>query len=189
MENPRAILSQGKALVLCTNIIDFLDNGLQKRVLKILHNVSFHAASEEQFNNALVPTLPTLCQMLTLNSEDDIEKAERVSVILKRMTDSFTRFQSPVEKFDRVGADFENLSTIGIVEAMVSGLENFALVEATPEAVGKNEDQQMQQSIDTLATNKRVYNYVTISNFLRILAFACKYSQQIVLQLISGGLL
>jgi len=27
-ENPRAILSQGKALVLCTNIMDFLDVGL-----------------------------------------------------------------------------------------------------------------------------------------------------------------
>jgi hypothetical protein len=33
-----------------------------------------------------------LCQLLTLNSEEDIEKAERVSIILKRMTDSFTRF-------------------------------------------------------------------------------------------------
>jgi hypothetical protein len=72
--------------------MDFLDVGLQKRVLKILHNVSFHAANEDQFNNALVPTLPMLCQLLSLNSEEDIEKAELVSVILKRMTDSFTRF-------------------------------------------------------------------------------------------------
>jgi hypothetical protein len=27
-ENPRALLSQGKSLVLCTNIMDFLDVGL-----------------------------------------------------------------------------------------------------------------------------------------------------------------
>ena len=42
------------------------------------------------------------------------------------MTDSFTRYQSPVEKFERVGADFETFSTIGIVEVMVKGLEDFA---------------------------------------------------------------
>lgn len=46
------------------------------------------------------------------------------------MTDSFTRFQSPVEKFDRVAAVFENLSTIGIVEVMVKGLEDFGIHEA-----------------------------------------------------------
>jgi hypothetical protein len=42
------------------------------------------------------------------------------------MTDSFTRFQSPVERFERVGIAFDALSTIGIVEAMVTGLEDFA---------------------------------------------------------------
>ena len=48
---------------------------------------------------------------------------------------------------------------------------------------------QQQVAINTNAVSKRVYNHTTISNFLRILAFACKYSQQIVMQLISGGLL
>ena len=83
-----------------------------------------------------------LCQMLTLNSEDDIEKAERVSVILKRMTESFTRFQSPIEKFERVGADFENLSTIGIVEVIVKGLEDFAQFETSLKkpSTGNQED-------------------------------------------------
>ncbi|MFO0117933.1 MAG: hypothetical protein ACK521_10105 [bacterium] len=47
----------------------------------------------------------------------------------------------------------------------------------------------MAHNIDTNAVNKRTYNKTTISNFLRILTFACKYSQQIVMQLISGGLL
>ena len=132
-----------KTLVLCVNIIEFLDTGLQKRVLKILHNVAFHANSEEQFNNALVPTLPVLCQMLQLNCEDDIEKAERVSIILKRMADSFTRFLSPVEKFDRVGTTFEHLSTIGVVEVMVNGLEDFAAVESVKsKKSSKNSDQQ-----------------------------------------------
>ncbi len=60
--------------------------------------------------------------MMQLNSEEDISKAERVSVILKRMTDSFTRFMSPVEKFDRVGAMFECLSSIGLVEIMVKAI-------------------------------------------------------------------
>lgn len=130
MESPRSLLSNSKALVLCMNIFDFLDTGDKKRVLTILLNVAQHAVSEEQFNNALVPTLPVLCQNLSLHCEEDIEKAERVSVILKRMTDSFTRFQSPVEKFDRVAAVFENLSTIGIVEVMVKGLEDFGIHEA-----------------------------------------------------------
>jgi hypothetical protein len=130
MESPRSLLSNSKALVLCMNIFDFLDTGDKKRVLTILLNVAQHAVSEDQFNNALVPTLPVLCQNLSLHCEEDIEKAERVSVILKRMTDSFTRFQSPVEKFDRVAAVFENLSTIGIVEVMVKGLEDFGIHEA-----------------------------------------------------------
>jgi hypothetical protein len=47
------------------------------------------------------------------------------------MTDSFTRFQSPVEKFDRVAAVFDNLSTIGIVEVMVNGLDDFSKHEAS----------------------------------------------------------
>lgn len=150
MENPRAIVSHGKALVLCVNIIDFLDTGLQKRVLKILHNVAHHANSEDQFNSALVPTLPVLCQMLQLNCEEDVEKSERVSVILKRMTDSFTRFQSPIEKFDRVGATFEHFSTIGVVEVMVKGLEDFAVSESakskkTQQNSGQQEDQVMSQ--------------------------------------------
>jgi hypothetical protein len=130
MESPRSLLTNSKALVLCMNIFDFLDTGDKKRVLTILLNVAQHAVSEDQFNNALVPTLPVLCQNLSLHCEEDIEKAERVSVILKRMTDSFTRFQSPVEKFDRVAAVFENLSTIGIVEVMVKGLEDFGIHEA-----------------------------------------------------------
>jgi hypothetical protein len=46
-----------------------------------------------------------------------------------------------------------------------------------------------QKNISTFAVNKRTYNSATISNFLRILSVACKYSQQIVMQLISGGLL
>ena len=33
MENPRAILQHGKPLILCTNIIEFLDPGMRKRVL------------------------------------------------------------------------------------------------------------------------------------------------------------
>jgi hypothetical protein len=56
--------------------------------------------------------------MLQVNCEDDVAKAERVSIILKRMTDSFTRFQSPIEKFDRVGAMFESISSIGLIEIM-----------------------------------------------------------------------
>jgi len=47
----------------------------------------------------------------------------------------------------------------------------------------------MVSNINTNAANKRTYNQPTISNFLRILTFACRYSQQIVMQLISGGLL
>lgn len=47
----------------------------------------------------------------------------------------------------------------------------------------------MVHNINTSAVNKRTYNQTTISNFLRILTYACKYSQQIVMQLISGGLL
>jgi hypothetical protein len=131
MESPRSLLNNAKALILCSNIFEFLDNGDKKRVLTILLNVAHHAVSEEQFNNSLVPTLPVLCQNLSLQCEEDVEKAERVSVILKRMTDSFTRFQSPVEKFDRVAAVFDNLSTIGIVEVMVNGLDNFSKHEAS----------------------------------------------------------
>ena len=88
--------------------------------------------------------------MLQVNCEDDVAKAERVSVILKRMTDSFTRFQSPIEKFDRIGAMFDSVSSIGLIEIMVKALQDFSIYEhlKTSKPV-LSEDQVMNQNINT----------------------------------------
>lgn len=84
---------------------------------------------------------------------------------------------------------FECISSIGLIEIMVKALKDFAVYEHSKTSkLVHNEDQVMSQNINTQTAQKRTYNQLTISNFLKIMTFASKYSQQIVMQLISGGI-
>lgn len=69
-ESPRAVLKSGTLMALL-NMIDFFDFSTQSKILQVLLNVGAHSESEADFEECLLPTMGTVCQMVTcpVNSE------------------------------------------------------------------------------------------------------------------------
>lgn len=68
VENPASILTSG-ALCLCLNMMDFFEHTTQKRIIQILLNISRHAASEQDFDDFILPIIPVLCMLLQISNE------------------------------------------------------------------------------------------------------------------------
>lgn len=59
VENPYGILTSG-TIGLCLNMMDFFEISTQKRILNMILNVSKHSASEQDFNDHVLPIMPFL---------------------------------------------------------------------------------------------------------------------------------
>ena len=63
VENPASILTSG-AISLCMNMMDFFEHTVQKRIIQVLLNVSRHVASEQEFDDYILPLMPVICMLL-----------------------------------------------------------------------------------------------------------------------------
>jgi len=57
-------------LAFCLDMMDFFEINTQKRILILLMNCSRHSATEEDFDENVAPTLPTLCLMINMRNEN-----------------------------------------------------------------------------------------------------------------------
>ena len=108
-------------------------------------------------------------------SDQDRSKAEKISLVVARIVESFTNMVNPVDSFERVGILFDKLSNAGIQESLVEILRNYAqFVQATFKSKEPT-DSQMQIS----SGSARTVSEITIANYLKVLRFSCQYSQQV----------
>ena len=125
LENPHAILTS-KAIVMCLNMIDFFDLPVQAKILTLLFNCCRSAQSEEEFNTHFMNMIPQLCPMLQVHSEGDQPRAEKISSIFMRMTESFNYFYQPAQHFAKIQNLWERFAEAGVINCIVDCIKEHA---------------------------------------------------------------
>ena len=193
LENPHAVLTS-KAIALCLGMIDFFDASAQAKILTLLFNCCRSAQSEEEFNQHFMNMVPQLCPMLQVHTEADQARAEKVSAIFSRMTESFAYFYSPAQNFEKIGKLWEKFAETGAVNCIVECLREHAqCIEATQQPIPAGNAEAMDfEMINTqgvnplLALQKKSYTDGTLSNFFKLLALGSRYSLLVTGTIVNG---
>ena len=64
--------------------------------------------------------------MLQVNSEGDQARAEKISTIFSRMTESFTYFYSPAQNFAKIQNLWEKFAETGVINCIVDNIKEYA---------------------------------------------------------------
>lgn len=68
----------------------------------MLMNVCRHAASEQDFDDYVMPIVPNICMLLQMRSDSSGNRLENLVTTVLRICESFMRFYSPFTQFDKV---------------------------------------------------------------------------------------
>jgi len=116
--------------------------------------VSRHSASETDFNDFILPTLPCLCGLLHARDDHAAAKIEIVLHIAQKICESVLRFYSPATHFQKVAEQFEKLGDL--VDCVLQKLQDFCATSEEPMDVDQAslnliQQQSAPKSLSTLS--------------------------------------
>lgn len=191
LENPQAVM-KSQAITMSLNMIDFFDVATQAKILTLLLNCCNRAGSEEEFNQYFMNMIPQLCPMLSVHSDGDQARAEKVSTIFYRMAESFTFFYSPSKHFEQLAALWNKFAETGAINCIMDCLKTYAHDLEANELMQKASADEGHMDFEMITTQnigsqKKTYTDATLSNFFKLLTIGSKFSLLLIDTIINSG--